>query len=218
MASKRRRKMTAIEGIRANLTSLAAMGSFFAYIIYVDNTSPTYLYVALAVGLGIGLLVFALFSVLFMRKTRVETTFDFDQAPISRQKAATDFEYEVAGIIHAMTGKRTAVVGGSGDGGIDIKVFDDKNQLVGIVQCKNINPNKTVYPAHIRDLNTVRHHHQVNTAYLVTTGRFSENSRELAQKLGVKLIDGATLKKMRAKLITRADSSQPSANAVAMRR
>lgn len=75
-------------------------------------------------------------------------------------------------------------------------MYGEKHKLVGIVQCKHLQSNKTVYPAYIRELNTVRHYNHVNIAYLVTTGRFSKNSYKLAKELGVRLIDGERLKKL----------------------
>ncbi|MAU08219.1 MAG: hypothetical protein CL607_00235 [Anaerolineaceae bacterium] len=132
-------------------------------------------------------------------------TFDFDIqisdesfADIPHKKQTpTEFEHEVAGLIHHISGKRAEVVGGAGDGGIDIKVFSKKNRLVGVVQCKMYSPNRTVNPSAIRDLNTVRHYNHVNIAYLVTTGRFSNTSYELAKELGIQLIDGESLNHIR---------------------
>jgi hypothetical protein len=205
--AKRRRKRSNWRGELASRVGILA--AFIAFMqglrIFEGMDSQTRLLFSGVLGIGaflgtaiILLFVFSLFS---RSKSKIEATFDFDTPPPSKQKAATDFEYEVAGLIHNLTDKRTEVVGGSGDGGIDIKVYDENDRLVGIVQCKNNAPGKFVYPAYIRDLNTVRHYHHVNIAYLVSTGRFSEESQKLAQQLGVKLIDGEALKKLRKKAI-----------------
>jgi hypothetical protein len=141
------------------------------------------------------ILLYRIFKAIFVR--RPEPKIDFEDAPISRHKQATEFEYEVADIIERVSGKRAEVVGGSGDKGVDIKVFDERGKLVGIAQCKRLGAGKIVYPAYIRDLNTVKHYHQVNIAYLVSTGRFSDESRQLAKELGIRLIDGHDLNKLR---------------------
>ena len=138
------------------------------------------------------------------RGSSIATSFEFEapqpQAIPPRKKkkqTPTEFEHEVARLIQMLSGKRTQVVGGAGDGGIDVKVFGEDNRLVGVVQCKLYAPNKALSPSYIRDLNTVRHYHHLNTAYLVTTGKFSQASQKLAQQLGIKLIDGASLEKLR---------------------
>jgi hypothetical protein len=107
-----------------------------------------------------------------------------------------DFEYEVAAIIQAKTGLRAEVCGGKGDGGVDIRVYR-RERLVGIVQCKRYDPTKTLPPAFVRELVTVRDEENVEIAYLVTTGRFSDETRAFARRRGVRLMDGETLEASR---------------------
>ncbi|MBI1256311.1 MAG: hypothetical protein GC204_02465 [Chloroflexi bacterium] len=162
--------------------------------------------------------LYAILKFIFVPKTT--PTFDFNESPVSKRgraygvsaskrERATEFEHDVASLIYQITGRRTEVVGGSGDGGIDIKVYEN-GKWIGIVQCKNLAPGKFVYPSYIRDLNTVKHYHQVRTAYLVSTGLFSDSSRQLAKDLGVRLIDGNELKQLRRKAIAKSQRPDPS--------
>ena len=107
-----------------------------------------------------------------------------------------EFEYEVARIIERTTGKKAQVVGGAGDDGIDIRVTVGRN-LVGIVQCKRFVPDKALPPQHIRELAAVKAKYGVKTAYLVTSGYFSDLSRAEASNYGIKLMDGNDLEALR---------------------
>lgn len=104
-----------------------------------------------------------------------------------------DFERYVARLIE-QRGYRTEWVGGKGDGGIDIRVYSLDGRYVGIVQCKRYKPGTALSPSYVRDLGMVMRIEQVQTAYLATTGRFSEQTYALARQLGIKLIDGNDLK------------------------
>lgn len=123
------------------------------------------------------------------------TGFEFD---LSSPTAYRDFEREVAYLIHKQTGLRTEVVGGAGDQGIDIKVFNGE-RLVGIVQCKNYAPNAILGPNLVREMIGVKHVVGVKTAYLVTSGRFSEGAKHLARQHNIKLLDGSDLAEIRAR-------------------
>jgi HJR/Mrr/RecB family endonuclease len=204
VGKSRRQKSDLVGEIIYRVSMLAAIGGLFGGLQLFNRLKLDPILTFTLTGASAIVAAFVTFivlSLLFRSKPKIEATFDFDEAPSSKHKAATEFEYEVAGLIYKMTGKRTEVVGGSGDGGVDIKVYDTDGRLLGVVQCKNFASNKTVHPTYIRDLNTVRHYHQVKTAYLVSTGRFSEQSQKLAQQLGIKLIDGNALTKLRKKAV-----------------
>lgn len=200
--AKRRGKSDLRAELGTRVAGLVGILIFFtAFNWFKDTDATTQLGLSAGVAVLAAFITLFLIMVLFRRKPHIETTFNFEETSTPKQKAATEFEYEVAGLIHKLTGKRTEVVGGSGDGGIDIKVYDEQGRMVGIVQCKNLAAHKTVYPAHIRDLNTVRHFHHVNIAYLVSTGRFTEDSQKLAKQLGIRLIDGQALQRLRQQAI-----------------
>jgi restriction endonuclease Mrr len=110
--------------------------------------------------------------------------------------SATEFEQQVAWLLNALTPYRAEVVGGAGDGGIDIKIFAEKNRLIGIVQCKRYKPDKPLAPMHIRSLAGVKARVGVNVAYLATTSYFTEETRKEAKELGIKLLDGDKINRM----------------------
>lgn len=120
-----------------------------------------------------------------------------------------EFERYVARLIE-QGGYRTERVGGKDDGGIDIKVYSLDGRYVGIVQCKRYKPGKAVPPMHLRDLAKVKDLEQVQTAYLATTGHFSEKTYAIARQLQIKLIDGNDLKSIvRERLAAEAAPPQP---------
>lgn len=105
------------------------------------------------------------------------------------------FEEAVAHMI-AEQGYQTKVVGGAGDHGVDVKVFNAQGRLVGVVQCKRRRPGRALSPEHVRALATVRDDFRVNIAYLATTTHFTEETRLYAKQHGVRLIDGDDLKRI----------------------
>ncbi len=114
-----------------------------------------------------------------------------------------DFEHEVAWLINVLTDNKAVVVGGAGDGGIDVKVYDRKGRLTGIVQCKRYNPEVVLPPGYVRELHSVKTQHKVKSATLVTTARFSDQTRKEARSLGIDLIDGQKLIHLRQKARSR---------------
>lgn len=136
-----------------------------------------------------------------------EETFDFEQQTASstgyqprnlHEMSPERFEHEVAWIINALTDQKAVVSGGAGDGGVDIKVYQNK-RLVGIVQCKRYDPNRALPPNAVRELYAIKQKLNVNVAYLVTTGKFTTKTRKEATEFGIKLIDGQKLDSMRQK-------------------
>jgi hypothetical protein len=115
-----------------------------------------------------------------------------------RKRTGVDFEHEVAALISSVTGNRAEVVGGANDGGIDIKVFDKAGRLVGIVQCKDYQ-GRIVSPSNVRELATVKLRANVGIAYLVTSGVFSPDTKRTAEQLGIRLLDGNALERLKAK-------------------
>jgi hypothetical protein len=135
----------------------------------------------------------------------VSEGFDFGTSTTSKVAKGRIFEHQVAWVIHTQTGYRTQVVGGIGDKGVDIKIYNKADRLIGIVQCKA--QEKTLPPAYIHELNSVRQQIGIDQAYLVTQGYFSTQSKQLAHDLGIKLVDGAAFKRAYEKL--KAQESAP---------
>lgn len=211
--SRRRSKSLDVFGeISYRLSMLAGVGGLLLGV-QLASEAPDEQSIIIIVGTAVAAMFSTLFLMLILRRLfvgsrpkQIDSTFTFNEMTPTigqRNRHASEFEYEVASLINETTGKRTTVVGGAGDGGVDIKVHDQQGRLVGIVQCKKFAPHKVVSPGYLRELNTVKHQHQVNTAYLVTTGRFSNDSQKLAQQLGIRLIDGQALAEMRTKVLRR---------------
>ncbi len=166
--------------------------------------------------LVIGFVITAIaLTVVYSRLMRKHSSFDFGEADVMvspvapaspfgifRPRAPSlyrlsprHFEEAVARII-AGQGYQTRVVGGAGDQGVDVKVFNQSGQLVGVVQCKRYRPNKALAPGFVREMATVRQMHGVSIAYLATTAYFTEETKALAKQLDVRLIDGHDLKQI----------------------
>lgn len=196
-------------GMNITQTALVLGGLLFvgAYFGVESSRIPPNLYY---IG-GASLAIFVISGILIRRKeyrrllrATSDQTLDFtpkvQKTTPSKPRKTTgrDFEHEVAGIISAATGNRAEVVGGAKDGGIDIQVFNKAGRLVGIVQCKDY-PNRTVPPAYVRELATVKLRANVGIAYLVTSGKFSPETKRTAEELGIRLLDGDALKRLKAK-------------------
>lgn len=164
------------------------------YLLTWDGLWPRAI-LALILTVSIGLL---LRRIMWMRiRGRIDLTpptVEFD-APIttqvesiSRPASGRDFEHQVAWVLNAVTRFKAVVVGGGGDGGVDIKVYEGE-QLVGIVQCKNYDMSRALPPGYIRELYAAKQQFRVKTAYLVTTTTFTKESEAEAKRLGIKLID-----------------------------
>jgi len=121
-------------------------------------------------------------------------TIEFDVPPTAQVESlpkpisGQDFEHQVAWVLNITTPYKAVVVGGAGDGGVDIKVYAGE-QLVGIVQCKRYDMSRPLPPGYIRELYATKQQFGVKTAYLVTTTTFTKESEAEAKRLGIKLID-----------------------------
>jgi hypothetical protein len=142
----------------------------------------------------------------YSRKTTSQRSLQFDLSPVAELHADSpeSFEHRVAKVFEVLFhvgGKptRAEVVGGSGDKGIDVKLWDNTGMLVAIVQCKRFNPNSTLNPRYLRELDSARKRLGVRKAYLVTTARFGFATRREADELKIDLVDGDTFEKMAAK-------------------
>lgn len=210
MAKRRRKKdELGIEGI------LLLISGGITYLLFTSspiqhiyNDPQNGMWLLLGTFMVVSVVLAAILVVvlrIYRRATYKPPTFEFN-VPQARL-TPKEFEEEVAGLISVLTGYRTEVVGGIGDGGIDVKVFDQK-RMVGIVQCKRYSPGKYLEPSHIRELYTCKQQNNVSTAYLVTTARFSQASKQLAKQLGIKLMDGDDLERIRLRVREQAAKSK----------
>ena len=119
-------------------------------------------------------------------------------APPAPALTGAEFEHEVAWLFNTLSKYEARVVGGAGDGGVDVEIYNE-GKLVGVAQCKRYDPAKAMGPAPIRELYAVMHQKQVSVGYLFTTARITEQTEQEAGRLGVKLVYGARLMDMRHK-------------------
>lgn len=129
-----------------------------------------------------------------------ETKDTLDDNPLSKLSSVkpldklspTEFEREIAWLFNVMTPTKALVVGGAGDGGVDIELHKD-GKVVGIVQCKKYDPARVLQPDHIRAFYAAKVQREISRAYLVTTARVSKQSRREAEKLGIQIMAGDEL-------------------------
>lgn len=74
------------------------------------------------------------------------------------------------------------------DGGIDLKIYDKKNKLIGIGQCKAYNSKITVEK--IRELYGVMASEKAEKGYFFTTSTFTSDCIEFAKDKKIDLISG----------------------------
>lgn len=146
------------------------------------------------------LIVLLLVALVLLRRQRrhtnlppsVDSAFVFADADAFQHKK---LEYAIAGLIMVTSGCKTTVVDGK-HRGVDIEVYRGIRKI-GIVGVMRPGSEQSIQ-SHIRDLSQHKADMSLRTAYLVSTGDFDDKARSYAAKLGVSLIDGAALKRMRA--------------------
>jgi hypothetical protein len=106
-----------------------------------------------------------------------------------------DFEYETVRLIQATTGKEARL--SNSVGLVDIEVFDQTGHLMGIVQCVPLALAYTLAASDVRAMREIKQRLHVKIAYIVTSGRFEREAQEEAKRLGIKLLDGSALQRLR---------------------
>lgn len=101
----------------------------------------------------------------------------------------SDFERRIQYLLQDLGWESVERVGGSGDGGVDLRGVYRGQRC--IVQCKRYRDR--VEPKYIRDLEGARHHEHADRAFLITTGRFTDQGREWVHGKPIELWDGAVL-------------------------
>lgn len=100
-----------------------------------------------------------------------------------------DFELRIQHLLRDVGWERVEQVGGSGDGGVDIRGIYQGQRC--IVQCKRYRGR--VEPKYIRDLEGARSHEQADRAFLITTGYFTEQGYQWVVGKPIELWDGTIL-------------------------
>jgi hypothetical protein len=107
------------------------------------------------------------------------------------------FIYEVAGLIKAATGLDTHIVALGKYEHLDIEVHRGM-RCVGVVSV--VTPSReNAVSERIRAMERAKADKRANTAYVVTAGSFSADQRRQAERAGVTLLDGATLRRIKQK-------------------
>ena len=100
-----------------------------------------------------------------------------------------EFEKEICGL-YERVGYKSILTKGSGDGGVDIILYDkDQNKIV--IQCKN--HNKQISPAIARELYGVMIHEGASRAILICPSGFSQAVHSFSVGKPIELIDGQEL-------------------------
>lgn len=138
------------------------------------------------------------------RQAQIEERLRLSSLALMRLTPA-EFEQEVAWVVGTYTkGATTEVVGGSGDGGIDINVYNDSHKLVGVVQVKHrTNPNEAIEPKEVQAMDSIKQRMELEHAWVVTNARFSGSTMDLGKRYGILLIDGVHFEKARRKAYAR---------------
>ncbi len=163
------------------LVLLAALGAAYRFISGVD-------WRLLLIGTSLTLsIVFLVVRLLVLRARRRER--ERLALADARSLSPGDFERRVAMLLEDLGWEQVRRVGGSGDGGVDIRgLWEDQRT---IVQCKRYSG--VVNPTHVRDLAGTQRHEGAARALLVTTGHFSAETQHWAAQNAVNVWDGAEL-------------------------
>lgn len=123
-------------------------------------------------------------------------------APQDRRKAVTipsdAFDQEVAWLFKTIYPVQ-AKVDTSGKGKINIKLYNEINTFIGVVQASQDPIDKYVSPEALKSLNSYKSKANLTRAFFVSTGKFSDDTLEQAKMMGITLIDGQLLDDWRKK-------------------
>jgi hypothetical protein len=105
------------------------------------------------------------------------------------------FEEYTAWLIKRQTGYE-ATLAKNRQGFVYVKIMDKQGQLIGIAQCKRHPPDAALSHIYVRQTAAFRDKHNLRMVYLATTAFFTQQTREIARRLNVRLIDGNDLKRL----------------------
>jgi len=164
------------------LVAMVLLQSLFRFA----SDHPLTVFVLAMVALGAAIIVI----ILLVRARRER---GLRQAELDRNVAATDgmtgqqFEQYIARLMRRDGLHHVEVCGGSGDLGADVRAYTPDGRRV-VVQCKRYS--KSLGDPHVQKFNgTPWQIHGADVAVLVTTGRPTNNARQLAQRCGIVLVD-----------------------------
>lgn len=98
------------------------------------------------------------------------------------------FEQHVADLLTRDGCRRVRVVGGRGDGGVDVLALSSRGARIA-VQCKHYR-SQPVGPAAVRDFNGCAWtDHQADLALMVTSSRFTEAAADFGRRHRIQMVD-----------------------------
>lgn len=116
-----------------------------------------------------------------------------------RTMSGADFETFLEGYLRK-SGLQAQRVGAAGDQGADLIVRLAHGQVV--IQAKNVRNN--VGNKAVQEVHAARGFYRAAAAFVVTTAHFTKGARELAERLGVDLVEGSELATLASRLRHRA--------------
>lgn len=108
-----------------------------------------------------------------------------------------EFEEEVARLLKRDYWLKVKVVGGSGDGGIDVAGIGVDGARI-VVQCKRYAPTTFVTPTQVRDLAGARAMYGADYALLATTGALTAQASTTAARAKIKVLTTKGLNRWRS--------------------
>ncbi|WP_241831460.1 restriction endonuclease [Parafrankia soli] len=98
------------------------------------------------------------------------------------------FEHHVADLLTRDGCRRVRVVGGRGDGGVDVLALTPRGARIA-VQCKHYR-SRPVGPSEVRDFNGCAWtDHRADIALMVTSGRFTAAAADFGQRHRIQMVD-----------------------------
>ncbi|WP_239347221.1 restriction endonuclease [Frankia sp. CiP3] len=109
----------------------------------------------------------------------------------------TEFEHHVADLLRRDGCLRVRVVGGRGDGGVDVLAYTPRMVRIA-VQCKHY-PGRAVGPSAVREFSGCAWtDHRAGVALLVTSGRFTSAAADFGHRHRIQLVDREVLSRWMA--------------------
>lgn len=183
MARRRKKRQDPVEsllGLGVIIVLLGAMGAW--------QNLEQYAWVAVVVGAAVAVGLVAVWRHRRAARLRFETTLDGFLA-----LSPTEFEVEVGKVLEAAGYGRMQRVGGAGDLSIDVRGRDATGRTV-LVQCKRYAPGKRIGSPAIQQFYGMCHYHDpAALPIFVTTADYTADARKVAEKAGVRLVDGPDL-------------------------
>ncbi|MCX6796456.1 MAG: restriction endonuclease [Candidatus Falkowbacteria bacterium] len=171
------RRKSDLEKIITFVVFFLAIGIYGVVRKYKQEEILFYGYIALAVAIALLIVLLAIFFLKKKSQQKRSTDYENEEKILYSWKGMPPerFEKEVANIFSRLDYK-TELVGGSHDGGIDIKAW--KNGDLYIIQCKRYKEGSVVRVEDVRAFNGVRSTSQAKKGFFITTNKFTAEAKK----------------------------------------